>query len=141
MKGRPIILGALIVVYFLGVLLCTPLVRSWTQPPLKNQFDRLAVCQYKYFDQNGRIHGDLSHLPPELKGFVDDGKSGITWDPEKSTLNYVYAHSYPINVSPITFLTFGFIVPSSNTLGSSITPDMIKTNTPIFKKAGLLPAN
>ncbi|MEO6477112.1 MAG: hypothetical protein ABIQ96_18455 [Luteolibacter sp.] len=81
----------------------------------------------------------MSHLPAELKGLVNDGKSGITWDSEKSTMNYVFAHPYQINDSAITFLTFGLVVPSPHALGNSITPDMIKTNTPIYKQAGLLP--
>ena len=135
---KPSIVLIVVIIYFLAVFLCRPLVRSWTQPPLKNQFDRLAICQYTYFDKHDRMPGDLSHLPPELKSFVDDGKSGIMWDPEKNTLSYVFGHPYPINDSAITFLTFGLVVPSARTLGSCITPDSIRTNTPIYKQAGLL---
>ena len=138
---KPSIALVAVVIYFLVVFLCRPLVRSWTQPPLKNQFDRLAVCQYTYFDQHGRMPGDLSHLPPEHKSLVDDGKSGIKWDQEKNTLSYVFPHSYPINTSAITFLTFGLVVPSPLALGSSITPDIIRTNTPLYKQSGSLPIN
>ena len=134
---KPSIVLIVVIIYFLAVFLCRPLVRSWTQPPLKNQFDRLAICQYTYFDKHDRMPGDLSHLPPELKSFVDDGKSGIMWDPEKNTLSYVFGHPYPINDSAITFLTFGLVVPSARTLGSSITPDSIRTNTPALSLHGV----
>ena len=127
-------------VYVSAVLAFSPSVRRWTEPPLSGEFHQMQVQLYSYFDRYGKVPRDLEFFPPELLQLVNDGQSGLSWSSESPTLSYEYPKAYPANRSLLTFLSFGLTSPGPSVAGSLTGPDVIRENTAIFKRAGLLEA-
>jgi len=125
-------------VYVSAVLAFSPSVRRATEPPLGDEFRQMQVHLYSYFDRHGEVPRDVDFFPPELSQLVNDGQSGISWNPEIQTLAYEFPKAYPVNRSLLTFLSFGLTSPGPSVAGSLTGPDGIRENTPVFKQAGLL---
>lgn len=126
--------------YALAVLVWGQYAESYLRPPLDAEFQQMAIHCYSYFDAHNETPRNLEHLPPELRRLVDDGDSGITWDPNTFTLTYMYPRPYPMNIEFIRILTFN-LIPGSSPMdhGRSISPNSIAHNTKIYKDAGELP--
>jgi hypothetical protein len=133
--GRLLIGGG---VYLSAVLAFSPSVRRSTEPPLSGEFRQMQVQLCSYFDRHGKVPREVDFFPPELRQLVNNGQSGISWSSESQTLAYEYPKAYPVNRSLLTFLSFGLTSPGPSTAGSLTGPDMIRENTAIFKRAGLL---
>ena len=100
----------------------------------------LNIGGFGRFDITQTMPTEIYYLPPKLKALVNDGSSGITWDATNQTFHYRYPKPYPMNVPFIRILTLGVIQGSSyQEVGAMITPDSVRHNSPIYKRAGKLP--
>ena len=113
------------------------LVPDIEKPPLDAKFSQMALYQYAYYNEFGSVPTRLDHLPDNLRQLVNDGASGITWSAAEQTLSYEYPEPVAFRRSILSQLSFGLIKTKANILGSSITPDTIIRNTPIYEADGL----
>jgi hypothetical protein len=121
------LLGIGLSAYGLTVLCWSQLANSDLHPPHAAEFQKMANHSLRYFDAHQEAPKDTQHLPPELRRLVDNGRSGITWNPKTQTLTYTFARSFPEQIPLMYLLSFGLSSsPTQMRRGASISPDLMR---------------
>ena len=135
---RSLLCGFLLA-YAVIITLVAPALRRANRPPLDVEFKEIAAQTYRYFDAHGSMPSDLMYLPEHLRRLVGGPGSGIEWHAAELKFTYTYPKPYPMNPTVLGLLTFGrFSGSSPMELGASITEEMVRHNTPLYKAAGKL---
>lgn len=127
------IIGGLLIGCTLGTV-----ARYRLTPPLQSEYENLEKELYAYYIVHKKIPTDDSFMSPASQKLLKDHPNEITWDPETQTVAYNYDKPYPTNLSFLSIISGGLIIPECNCLGISTGPGSIPNNANLYHQKGQL---